>query len=77
MEYMHRGNAKSDPRSVVVIPHRAPIDTRYLAHVSPKDAKASGKAAVGLISLYGTIRVRAPLTKIYPRFKTNIILLME
>ena len=35
----------------------------YFAQYIPLEAKASGKAAVGLIRQYGTVSVSAPLTK--------------
>lgn len=62
--YMHLGNENSDPRSVVVIPHNAPSETRYFTQCSPTAEKASGNAAVGLMVQYGTIRVKAPPTRI-------------
>jgi len=49
MAYMHRGSEKSDPNSVVVIPHRAPIDTTYLAQFKPILENASGRAALVLM----------------------------
>jgi hypothetical protein len=49
MAYIHRGSEKRDPNSVVVIPHRAPIDTTYLAQFEPIVENASGRAALGLM----------------------------
>jgi hypothetical protein len=49
MAYMHRGSEKREPKSVVVIPHRAPIDTTYLAQFRPILENASGKAALVLM----------------------------
>lgn len=50
MAYMQRGRENSDPNKVVVIPHRAPIDTAYFTQCIPTPANASGSAALGLIS---------------------------
>jgi hypothetical protein len=49
MAYMHRGSEKREPKSVVVIPHSAPIDTTYLAQFRPILENASGKAALVLM----------------------------
>lgn len=49
MEYMQRGREKREPRRVVVIPQRAPMETAYLAQVRPTEDIASGRAAVRLI----------------------------
>lgn len=72
MAYMHRGSEKREPKSVVVIPHSAPIDTTYFAQLRPILENASGKAALALMVQKGTINVKAALTRIYPSVTTDM-----
>lgn len=66
MAYMHRGREKREPSKVVVIPQSAPIVTAYLTQCRPIMENASGRAALASIIVYGTMRVNAALTRMYP-----------
>lgn len=49
MAYMHRGSENREPKSVVVMPQSAPIDTTYLTQFRQILENASGKAALALM----------------------------
>ena len=51
MAYMHLGKENNEPNKVVVIPHKAPIDTRYFIQGRSLVANAWGRAALGSIDL--------------------------